>query len=231
MYFGIDTSNFKEVAGVEALLSAAEMLKGEYPFISSPLVQYASGLVENYLVQAGSDPQKDSSFSSLKKLAEQMKSTTQSTPAQIERFGDALMASADGNTKTDFYRLAYLAYNSISIYNKIPQRVLMKLAKIEPRLGLDQSNLHLSNTHTTQQSPIPLPTLPKPQKEAYQPLGNENQQSTNTRPDQHTENTSNALNQNARNLTELARNAFAAGQNDVAFTAINAAINELQKDK
>ncbi|KAK8890088.1 hypothetical protein M9Y10_034847 [Tritrichomonas musculus] len=267
VFYGIDTSLFQDVHGVSALLSAAEMLSKQSPQISSAFVQFAAGLVENYLTQTGSSAEHDEAFAPLMKLSNQMKENTKTSAAVVERFADALIAASDGQTAIDFCRLAYLAYNSMSIFGQVPQRVLLKLSKVETMIGVGKHDLNLtfssaldetdyqspSQTQEIQQSQyIPTQTtqqLPQPpqfQPPPYNPPPAhylENSQSTLSTqniptPNDTANDSDNDFNEQEpkkadtktiESLAQIAKDAFSAGQMDVALTAINAAIAELQK--
>lgn len=267
VFYGIDTSLFQDVHGVSALLSAAEMLSKQSPHISSAFVQFAAGLVENYLTQTGSSAEHDEAFAPLMKLSNQMKENTKTSAAVVERFADALIAASDGQTAIDFCRLAYLAYNSMSIFGQVPQRVLLKLSKVETMIGVGKHDLNLtfssaldetdyqspSQTQEIQQSQyIPTQTtqqLPQPpqfQPPPYNPPPAhylENSQSTLSTqniptPNDTANDSDNDFNEQEpkkadtktiESLAQIAKDAFSAGQMDVALTAINAAIAELQK--
>lgn len=273
VFYGIDTSLFQDVHGVSALLSAAEMLSKQSPEISSAFIQFAAGLVENFLIQTGSSPEHDEAFAPLIKLSNEMKETTKTSAKAVERFADALIAASDGQNAIDFCRLAYLAYSSCSIFGRVHQRVLLKLAKVETMIGVEKNNLNLTfssavdevdeyqsssplsaiqsqdfqNSQEQQTQELPAaqqPTSPQmpPQQPIFQPPPfqpiPQNIQSPQPQNDNQTANVNNINQPVATNesdtktierLAEIAKDAFSAGQMDIALTALNAAISELQK--
>ena len=262
VFYGIDTSLFQDVHGVSALLSAAEMLSKQSPQISSAFVQFAAGLVENYLTQTGSSAEHDEAFAPLMKLSNQMKENTKTSAAVVERFADALIAASDGQTAIDFCRLAYLAYNSMSIFGQVPQRVLLKLSKVETMIGVGKHDLNLTfssaldetdyqspsqtqeiqqsqyiPTQTTQQLPQPPPYNPPPAHYfensqstlSTQNIPTPNDTANDSDNDFNEQEPKKADTKTIESLAQIAKDAFSAGQMDVALTAINAAIAELQK--
>lgn len=248
VYYGIDTSLFQDVQGVSALLSAAEMLSKQSPEISSAFIQYSAGLVENYLIQTGSSSEHDEAYAPLIKLSNEMKSTTKTSAKAVERFGDALIAASDGQNAIDFCRLAYLAYSSCSIFGRVPQRVLLKLAKVEAMIGVEKNNLNLTYSSVVDeideyQSSAPLSASQSQNLQNNNQFENQQKQQQPPQPQQlqqppfmpvpqnSTENSDKNKNvtKTIEQLAEMAKDAFAAGQMDIALTAINAAISELQK--
>lgn len=143
MYCGINTQIFKDIPCISGIVSAAEMLLPRYPTIAGSFLQYATGLVQNYLSQAGSTPELDQAYSMLKQVTSNCQFAN---PKDLESFGDCLVASANEPYTADFYRLAYVAYASTSFYGQISTRVLNKIANTQQYLNLDSTNVSLQFT-------------------------------------------------------------------------------------
>lgn len=118
MYCGINCQSFQNIPSINALLSAAEMLQTSHPTISGSLKHYATSLLSNKILPT------DPNYQSLLQLSNQ---TPSASAIELEQFADALIASAQGPYETDFYRLAYLIYGSISVQCQLPTRIMNKI--------------------------------------------------------------------------------------------------------
>ncbi|OHS94548.1 hypothetical protein TRFO_39280 [Tritrichomonas foetus] len=150
MYFEVDTNIFRDVPGVPALLSAAEMLQQKLPEISGVFARYAAGLVQNHLAQNGSSPDRDAAFSALNSKVGRCQCAD---ARELERFADALVASSDGPYSSDFIKLAYLSYTAMSLFGALPSRIITKMSKTEQ--GLDSSSQMGAPISIPGQSPAP----------------------------------------------------------------------------
>ena len=137
MYCGIDTTLFKDIPGVQGILSAAEFLNSSQSQIAGAFIHYASSLVQNYLAKAGSTPELDQAFSALKQTAAIFPAANQK---DLEIFGDKLVASASGTFSSDFYRIGYIAYAAISLYGSLPPRILNKISNAQQQMGIDETS-------------------------------------------------------------------------------------------
>lgn len=137
MYCGIDTTLFKDIPGVQGILSAAEFLNSSQSQIAGAFIHYASSLVQNYLAKAGSTPELDQAFSALKQTAAIFPAANQK---DLEIFGDKLVASASGTFSSDFYRIGYIAYAAISLYGSLPPRILNKISNAQQHMGIDETS-------------------------------------------------------------------------------------------
>ena len=138
MFSDVDTSQFRGIPGVPALLSASEMLAARSPGVSGLLARYAIGLIQNHFAQGGSTPSGGSAFSMLQRKCQSMKSASSK---DMERFADALVASAEGKYAVDFMRLAYLCYSAISVFGALPPRVINKISKAEQGINLSSQGI------------------------------------------------------------------------------------------
>lgn len=206
-YCGVNTDLFEGIPCIGGLLSVSEMLQSKRPKIAGALLRYAIALIQNYLVQMGSSHEIDESLASLNKLAS---AGPAATAGELERFADALIAAADGETLVEFNKIGYMCYTAGSLYGPLPNRVLQKLAKTEQVLGVDapvsaHGAVHPSLASGYQSQPKFTPSdEEKPEEPA----------SDTDRPQE---------------LLELALRALNAGVYDVALTAVMAAGHELKR--
>jgi hypothetical protein len=126
LFFGFDASGLADVDGVLCLLSAAEMLQQKLPKIYATFIHYSSALVTNFIAE--------NSTQGLELAAAPLRSLAQSCRpapvAEVERFGDSLVAGADGDTALAFNRLAYLAYCATSMYGPMTPRISNKIQRL-----------------------------------------------------------------------------------------------------
>ena len=206
-YCGVNTDLFEGIPCIGGLLSVSEMLQSKRPKIAGALLRYAIALIQNYLVQMGSSHEIDESLASLNKLAS---AGPAATAGELERFADALIAAADGETLVEFNKIGYMCYTAGSLYGPLPNRVLQKLAKTEQVLGVDAPvsahgavNPSLASGYQSQQK-----FTPSDEEKPEEPANDTD------RPQE---------------LLELALRALNAGVYDVALTAVMAAGHELKR--
>ena len=217
-FCGVNTDVFEGVPCISGLLSVSEMLQGKCPRIAGALLQYAVALIQNYLSQMGSSPEIDAA---LAPLASAAKAAQAATASELERFGDALIAAADGETLVDFNKIGYMCYTAASLYGTLPNRVMQKLAKAEQVLGEGGAPASHVNAHPSLNPSVSGPPVFTPPGEFTPPP---------PEPETHHEEEEKQTAEFGRplELMELASKAFKAGVNDVAVTALMAAINELK---
>lgn len=204
-YCGVNTDLFEGIPCISGLLSVSEMLQNKRPKIAGALLRYAIALIQNYLVQMGSSPQIDESLASLNKLAA---AEAAATASELERFADALIAAADGETLVEFNKIGYMCYTAGSLYGPLPNRVLQKLAKTEQVLGVDAPVSAHGAVHPSLASGYQSQPKFTSSDEEKPAVGDTD------RPQE---------------LLELALKALNAGVYDVALTAVMAAGHELKR--
>ena len=216
-FCGVNTDLFEGIPCISGLLSVSEMLQGKCPRIAGALLQYAVALIQNYLAQMGSSPEIDAALGPLSSAA---KAAQAATASELERFGDALIAAADGETLVDFNKIGYMCYTAASLYGTLPNRVMQKLAKAEQVLGTDAAPPSHVNAHPSLNPSMSGPPVFTPPGEFAPPPV----------PETHHEEDEKQTVEFGRplELMQLASKAFKAGVNDVAVTALMAAINELK---
>jgi hypothetical protein len=127
MFCVVDTGPLREVQGVVALISAAEMLGSILPEISSPFVACAVTLIQTFAWQAAA-----THFEEVNSVLSSAAGAPAASPDELERFGDQLQSAATADRGIELHRLAYLAYAAASARGPLPPRVAAKLAEIKP---------------------------------------------------------------------------------------------------
>ena len=212
-YFDISSQELSNIQGLLPAISAAEMLQKEYPKISFALLEYSSQLIENNLVTFGSDQQ---TVDLLKKVKSKVKTLKIASVADLEKFADSLISSKNSQTSPELARLAALCYAATTIHGTINQKIAQKLINAQKLASPPVTDI--TSLYPTQNEPqneaIEYPSSPpsRPQRAASHSI---------VKPP--TEKPLHLI------LAEIAKEAFVHKDNDVALTALTAAITELQK--
>jgi hypothetical protein len=224
MYCGINVTAFPDVPGLSALLSAAEMLQPKCPLISGSFVHYALALLQRSIASSG----RADLSPALLPLQQTASQVRPGSAGDLERFGDALCAIADGRTAADFYRLAYLAYASTSLFGQPSPRILQKITKTQQSIGSNSKGAPQavpayatgpSGYPTDDDADLQIPSM-------YPGVDDESLEIPSGYPGGIQIPASGG---NGPELTNLAYDAFCAGADDIALAAIGAALQEFQR--
>ena len=250
MYCSVDTAPFSSIPGAQALISASEMLSTVYPKISGSFLHYASALIQNSLATIPLTPNLNTAKQQLFTACQY---APHASPAELEQFGDSLLTGADGPLSNALYDLAYLSYAATTLYKPISDRITTKIQKtqkkksgesITPTQGFpyspsnnqyDQSSSLPNVPYTDFNQGLPQFTPGTPQFNQGPPQftpSNDAQNNFNLPPflqqsglqlnlDEHQ--------QSILQLIELAKSEFKNGSKEIAYTAMLAAIKELEK--
>ena len=233
IYNRINIQAFNSIPGVPALISGSELLSSINPQISGSFLRYAEALVEKSLATQGINSDVESGYAD---LASASQYSSNATPQQLEAFADSLIAAADGPMAIVLYELAYLAYACTSIYGPISKRVQNKIQKIEPTLTQKTQDLS-ANSDSLSRTVFFLPNdtpfqFPKNNVPNFSfPAPTTSDSSTSLPPFMQTSSITLSLGPNqqkALDLVELAKVQFKQGSKEVAYSAMIAAIKELE---
>ena len=204
-YFDFSAQQLQSITGLLPAISAAEMLYKDFPNISNALLEYSSQIIENQLLISENDQEIAAMFN---KLKEMLKNANIASIYELERFADNLLST----NSPELRRLASLCYAATTIHKPLTKEISQKLILSEQQTQTLQQPISPTNTHLVQYPQTPLQNSGHPSRT--------NSSSTIQEPENL-----------PLILAEIAKEAFLNKDNDVALTALTAAIIELQKGK
>ena len=210
-YWDINSDSLIDVRGVVSAIAAAEMLEKSQPLISAALGKYALYLIDNAIVIFGESPE----FTDARqKIYSHIAGKPIADAKMLDRFGSAIYMEAESSPhKNELMGIAYLAFACTSIHGVMSKSVTQRMMKAEKML--EQSQTLPSNEIPSGYQPPQPQTPAQPQAPPQYPAAVEPEVFQPEDP-------------KAQKLATIARESFAAGAYDIALTAMNALVKELE---